>query len=203
VKLNGGLVAAICAGAVSVGGCVTPVLDHPAWYCTGTARIGDVEADSTANLNADGKVFQTIRNWREDPTIGALKISVGSWKDGEVSVGIFQPEDFDRHVYRVEIRLESFDRPQLDPALGRDNLRRGNVYTFLQADLSKIANHRAFFVALDKDGRVWRAVPLDLSSIERGARAMSLADIELSKMRESFSTKCVRRTDATDSAVIT
>jgi hypothetical protein len=196
----GKLSALVCLG--SVGGCATVTADGPAWYCTGTARVGEVEGLSTANLNADGTVFYTSRDWRFGRPVRdrpALFVT-GSGDEVQISVPIGWKHYF-KYVYRVEVRLDSVENPPQDSSMIRDDPRNGsNVYTFARGALIPHKNQRVFFVALDRDGRVWWSVPLDLSIIDRGETAMGLADAKLSTMRADFSKRCVSRKKAEKAA---
>ena len=101
------------------------------------------------------------------------------------------PKNYFKDVYRVEIRLASVADVQPDPALGRDDPHNGsNVYVFSREAVVQHKAERAFFAALDRDGKLWWSVPLDLSMIEKGEEAMSLADTKLATMRADFTKRC-------------
>jgi hypothetical protein len=181
--------------ASSVGGCVAPGSNSagPAWYCTGTAIVGGVQGFSTANLNADGTVNQAMRewNWPSPPSRASRPLSVTELNE-QVWISVLGvPKDYYKNVDRVEIRSESIDNPQRDPSLVRDEPHNGsNAYVFGQDAFKSHKGRRAFFVALQRDGRVWWSLPLDLSIIDQGERAMDLADAQLALMRADFKKRC-------------
>jgi hypothetical protein len=179
-----------------LGACATPIENGPAWYCTAGGQVGDVYAFSTMNLNADGTTFYASRDWQEQ--LLEAPTSVYAFGRGDrLEIAIMHPMSFTKDVYRTEIRIDSADRPQLDPALTHDDPRNGsNSYSFKVSDVLRYRGHQMFFVALDRSGRAILRAPFDGQAVDRGAQAMAMASAKLAEMRANFRKRCVSRAKA-------
>lgn len=158
--------------------------------------MGEVQGFSTSNLRADGTIFQVSREWTTELPNDQLSLSIGGM-DNQVSIAILRPLDFDRHAARVQIRFNSVEEPESIYTFTRENPHNGtNTFSFERDALAAHKGQRAFFVAIDRDARVWRAVPLDLSMIDRGAQVLAMSDVELLGMRSDFHRRCISKATA-------